>query len=117
RDLELEMIRKEGTTIPVLLDSTAIRDAAGNDVMSRTTVFDITGRRQAEALRQRDSDELKEQVRKQTAEPGAASVTLKVETEGRRRGEQALRDSLDRRAGIIESAMDAIVKVDDSQPI
>src|SRR5581483_6450402 len=117
RDLELEMIRKEGTTIPVLLDSTAIRDAAGNDVMSRTTVFDITGRRQAEALRQRDSDELKEQVRKQTAELGAASVTLKVETEERRRAEQALRESLDRMAGIIESAMDAIVKVDDSQRI
>jgi hypothetical protein len=36
------MIRKDGTILPVLLNSTAIRDAAGNYLMSRSTVMDIT---------------------------------------------------------------------------
>lgn len=42
RDLELEMVRKDGSIMPVLLNASAIVDEHGNFVMSRTTVFDIT---------------------------------------------------------------------------
>ncbi len=49
RDLEFEMIRKDGTVIPVLLSATAIRDADGNFLMSRSTVYDIAERRLLEA--------------------------------------------------------------------
>jgi PAS domain S-box-containing protein len=48
QDLELEMVRKDGTLLPVLLSATALRDRRGNYVMSRSTVYDITARRRAE---------------------------------------------------------------------
>jgi PAS domain S-box-containing protein len=52
RDLEFELVRKDGTVMPVLLSATVIRDEAGRYVMSRSTVYDITDRRRAEeALR------------------------------------------------------------------
>lgn len=52
-NLEFEMVRKDGTTLAVLLSATAVKDASGNYEMSRTTIFDITERRRAElALRQ-----------------------------------------------------------------
>jgi PAS domain S-box-containing protein len=51
-NIDVEFLRKDGSTFPVLVNSTAIYDPAGNFVMSRTTVFDNTERKQAEeALR------------------------------------------------------------------
>ena len=48
-DLEYQMIRKDGTVFPVLLSATAVRDEAGNFLMSWGTIFDLTARVQAEA--------------------------------------------------------------------
>ena len=54
-DLEFEMVRKDGTILPVLLNATAINDDNGNYVMSRSTIFDITARKQAgEKLQERE---------------------------------------------------------------
>ncbi|MEW6543396.1 MAG: PAS domain S-box protein [Nitrospirota bacterium] len=53
RDLEFEMVRKDGTILPVLLNATAIMDAEGKYVSSRSTVFDITARKRAEEERDR----------------------------------------------------------------
>ena len=47
-DLEQEMLRKDGTILPVSLSATAIYDSNGNFVMSRSTAFDISERKQAE---------------------------------------------------------------------
>lgn len=47
-DLEFELVRKDGTTIPVMISATAIRDDSGQLVMSRTTVVDITERKRLE---------------------------------------------------------------------
>ena len=47
-DLEFEMVRKDGTILPVLLNATAINDDNGNYVMSRSTIFDITARSRPE---------------------------------------------------------------------
>jgi PAS domain S-box-containing protein len=56
-DLEFELVRKDGSCFPILVSATAIYDAAGNYLMSRSTVQDITARRRAEqALRQRSED-------------------------------------------------------------
>jgi PAS domain S-box-containing protein len=49
KDLEFEMIRKDGSTFPVLLNATAIYEAQGQFLYSRSTMFDITERKQAEA--------------------------------------------------------------------
>ncbi|NTU78699.1 MAG: PAS domain S-box protein [Chloroflexales bacterium] len=56
RDLEFEMVRKDGTLIPVLLSATAVYDEHGEHVMSRSTVFDNSARKQAE-LALRESEE------------------------------------------------------------
>ncbi len=48
RDLEYDMVRKDGTILPVLLSATAVTDSAGNYRMSRSTIYDITARKEAE---------------------------------------------------------------------
>jgi PAS domain S-box-containing protein len=49
RDLEFEMIRKDGTLLPVLLSASAITDKQGNFVMSRSVVLDISASKKAES--------------------------------------------------------------------
>ena len=52
RDLEFDLVRKDGATLPVLLSATAIHDAAGRYLYSRSTMFDNTARKEVEdALR------------------------------------------------------------------
>ncbi|MBN3875417.1 MULTISPECIES: PAS domain S-box protein [unclassified Nostoc] len=51
KDLELDMVCKDGTVFPVLVSATAVKDAEGNYLYSRTTLFDI--REQQAALRER----------------------------------------------------------------
>ena len=48
RDLEFEMVRKDGSAFPVLINATTICDEQKNFVMSRSTVFDNTERKLAE---------------------------------------------------------------------
>lgn len=48
RDLEFEMIRKDGDKFPVLINATAVMDKHGNFLMSRSTVFDNTERKKAD---------------------------------------------------------------------
>ena len=48
KDLEQELVRKDGTIIQVSLSATAIYDKDGNFVMSRSIAFDITKRKEAE---------------------------------------------------------------------
>jgi two-component system, LuxR family, sensor kinase FixL len=47
-DIECEMLRKDGTVFIALINSTAIYDAGGKYVMSRSTLLDITRRKSAE---------------------------------------------------------------------
>jgi PAS domain S-box-containing protein len=53
RDREYELRRKDGTTFPVIINATAVRDAAGRFLHSRTTIFDLTERKRAEQETQR----------------------------------------------------------------
>ncbi len=57
RDIEYEMMRKDQTPFPVLVNATAVTDADGRFVMSRTMVLDVTQRR-AQEERLRESEEL-----------------------------------------------------------
>jgi PAS domain S-box-containing protein len=55
-NLEIEFIRKDGSTLPVLLSASCVRDAKGNFVRTRSTFIDVTARKQAErALRQTEA--------------------------------------------------------------
>jgi PAS domain S-box-containing protein len=50
RDREYEVVRKDGTVFPVNLSATAIMDEEGNYLLSRSSMFDITDRKRAEAM-------------------------------------------------------------------
>lgn len=44
-DIEYDMVRKDGSILPVSVSATTIRDAEGKFVRTRSTVFDVTERR------------------------------------------------------------------------
>jgi PAS domain S-box-containing protein len=58
RDIQYEMLRKDGTTFPALLSAVAVRDSGGHFVQSRAVVLDITKRKIAEEQSQRYSERL-----------------------------------------------------------
>ncbi len=87
QDLEFHLIRKNGDLLPVSLSATAIKDADGNFVMTRSVVIDISERQRLEADRHRlEADQLE--------------------------AELALRDAHQRIVGIWESMTDAYVTLD-----
>ncbi len=55
-DLEFEIIKKDGSCFIGLISATAVSDEAGNYLMSRSTLFDITARKKMER-ELRDSEE------------------------------------------------------------
>ncbi|MBI3564022.1 MAG: PAS domain S-box protein [Elusimicrobia bacterium] len=48
KGLEFDMVRKDGSILPVLVSATAIKDERGRYLMSRSTVFDNSERRRAD---------------------------------------------------------------------
>jgi PAS domain S-box-containing protein len=48
RDIEFDLVRKDGTILPALLSATMVKDESGSFVRTRSTVFDLTERRQVE---------------------------------------------------------------------
>jgi PAS domain S-box-containing protein len=48
QEAELELVCKDGTTLPVLMRGSAVRDDQGRFLMSRGTMFDLSERRRAE---------------------------------------------------------------------
>jgi PAS domain S-box-containing protein len=57
-DLELTLVRKDGTTMPVSVNAGAVKDASGTPVEARVTMIDITARKHGEDSLRRRSDEL-----------------------------------------------------------
>src|ERR1700730_5214358 len=52
KDMELEMIRKDGTILQVLLSSLVVKDKMSDSFITRTTLYDVTERKRvAEELR------------------------------------------------------------------
>ena len=47
-NLEFELVRKDGSILPVLLSGTAVKDAQGRYLMSRSTMIDYTLHRESE---------------------------------------------------------------------
>ncbi len=73
-NLEYQMIRKDGTILPVLLNATAIKDAAGNFVMSRSTINDISEAKRDEAIRRQSEQKIREQAALIDISPDAIMV-------------------------------------------
>ncbi|MDB5808348.1 MAG: sensor hybrid histidine kinase [Betaproteobacteria bacterium] len=55
KDVEFNYLRKDGSVLPASLNATAIYDDNGAYVMSRSTIFDITSRKEAAHKRKQDN--------------------------------------------------------------
>lgn len=53
-DIEFELVRKDGRTLPVLLNSTAVYDENGQYLRSRSTLFDMTELKKAQDALQKN---------------------------------------------------------------
>ncbi len=92
-DLELDLVRKDGSLLPVSLCATAIRDSEGHYIASRSTIVDITERRRTEEVLRQAHEALETQVLDRTVELAGANRCLEEQLEESRRTEQALRVS------------------------
>lgn len=95
-DVELDLVRKDGSLLPVSLSATAIRDSEGRYITSRSTLVDITERRRTEEIVRQAHDALETEVRDRTAELAIANRRLEEQLEESRRTEEALRVSENR---------------------
>lgn len=57
-DLEFDLIGKDGSVFPILLSATAVQDAEGNYLYSRSMLFDVRDRKQYEAQLLQTNQEL-----------------------------------------------------------
>ena len=58
-DLEYQMVRKDGSRFPVIVNSEALRDRDGRFLMSRGMIFDNSERRRAEEERRRSEEKFR----------------------------------------------------------
>jgi PAS domain S-box-containing protein len=87
REIELEMRGANDRIIPILLNSTAVKDAEGNYLLSRSTVFNIADRRQAEETLRRAYEDLELRVTERTNELKQTVLQLEQEIFERKRSE------------------------------
>lgn len=75
-DLEFTMIRRDGTTLPVIINSTAIWDKNGRFLQSSATVIDATERKRADEAIRRFHSELEDRVTQRTTQLAHANQEL-----------------------------------------
>src|SRR5262249_36690156 len=59
-DFEFDLVRKDGTIMPVLISATAIKDHSGKYLMSRSVVYDMAERKRAEEARRQSESRLRQ---------------------------------------------------------
>ncbi|HEV8132311.1 MAG TPA: PAS domain S-box protein [Acidobacteriota bacterium] len=88
---ERTFIRKDGTPVQILVQDRLLRDADGHVVGIRSTVQDITERKQAEEVLQRAYEGLEQRIRERTADLAEANEQLKLEIRERERADEERR--------------------------
>jgi PAS domain S-box-containing protein len=96
QEQEYEMIRKNGEIIPVLINSFATRDASGNFIMSRSSVFDITNLKQVENALEMAYSLLEKKIKERTAELAKTNKQLLLEIKERKRVDKVLVEKQER---------------------
>ncbi|WP_054774608.1 sensor histidine kinase [Methylogaea oryzae] len=77
-NLEFEVYRRDGSTLQVLLSSTAVQDAQGGYLMSRATLYDISDLKRAEGEIRQLNAGLERRVEERTAQLEAANRELEA---------------------------------------
>jgi len=78
REVELDVVRKDLTVMPVLVSATAIRDPDGRFLASRSMVVDMTRARMATTLLREKNEALEARVARLTAQLESAQAELKA---------------------------------------
>jgi PAS domain S-box-containing protein len=107
RDLEYTMVRKDGTTFPVLLNTTLIRDEGGSPIMSRATIFDITELKRAEKELHRFNETLEQRVEARTEEMRQARRVALSMMQDAEKEKERVREALEKLHGSEEALREA----------
>lgn len=103
KDLEFELIRKDGSTFPILLSATAVTDSEGRFVWSRSTLIDLTERKQAEEALRRSHQSLEALVAERTTALLETNQRLEQELAQSQQMHRALTASESRFRELVES--------------
>ncbi|ULA60163.1 MAG: Putative Sensor histidine kinase [Nitrospira sp.] len=103
KDVEFEIVRKDGSVFTVLLSATAVTDPQGRYMLSRSTLIDITDRKQADQALRLSHQSLEALVQERTAALREANSRLERELAQSKQIHQALIASESRFRELIES--------------
>jgi PAS domain S-box-containing protein len=106
----LELVRRDGTIIPVEARIRFMRDHEGNPIGFHGIYRDITERKRAEEALRKAHDELEEQVQVRTEELVRANAALMAEVVERKRAEEAARAAEAEYRSIFENATEGIYR-------
>jgi PAS domain S-box-containing protein len=113
RDLEFEMLRKNGTILPISLSATAVNDAAGNYLYSRCVVLNISERKRTEEVLRQARDQLEIRLTERTAELVQLNRRLQEEINEHKQAQKKISEQ----ATLLDIASDAIFVRDLQQQI
>jgi PAS domain S-box-containing protein len=108
RNMELRMLKKDGTDFIGEINSSLIRDEHGNAKALIGNTRDITDRKRAEEELRKHREELEELVKQRTEELEIANKQLKQELAERKKAEQALWESKEMYKTLLETSFDGI---------
>ena len=103
KDLEFEVVRKDGSVFTVLLSATAVTDSQGRYLLSRTTLIDITDRKRVDQALRLSHQSLEALVAERTAALQEANRRLAQELAQSKHIQQALTASESRFRELVES--------------
>ncbi|MBX3183535.1 MAG: response regulator [Polyangiaceae bacterium] len=92
-DLEFDLVRNDGSLLPVLVSSTVLHDERGGYLRSRSTMLDLRRRREAERLTQEAFEIVEERVAERTRALALINQELEREVLAHRDALEALEQS------------------------